>query len=159
MRRTPGVESKLRCRVLRHYPGGCRRGACSAKACVEDVSCSGISEGATDCVARLGARGWCGRSAEPGAPGQHLWLEGTERCGLLRVVSPGPDGLLAGRQGAARVGGPVEAWSRGLGDGHGICAGPFRGNPSAEIERIRGLGGRLELVRRSLRGAVDQCRR
>ncbi|KAJ1096755.1 hypothetical protein NDU88_001886 [Pleurodeles waltl] len=69
------------------------------------------------------------RSAEPGAPDRRLRLEGTECCGLYRVVSPRPVGLLAGhrgaaapleraepsRRGAACVGGPVEAWSRGLG--------------------------------------------
>ncbi|KAJ1189597.1 hypothetical protein NDU88_006341 [Pleurodeles waltl] len=112
-------------------------------------------------------------SVDPGAPGRHLGLEGAEGRGLFRVVSPGPDGLLAGRRGAAaalegavppqrgvaRVGGPVEAWSRGPGDGWGTPAGPFPGNPKEERERTRGPGGRLELVLRSLRGAADQCHR
>ncbi|KAJ1146738.1 hypothetical protein NDU88_012999 [Pleurodeles waltl] len=111
-------------------------------------------------------------SADPGAPGRRLRLEGAEGRGLVRVVSPGLtdcwldaggaaaplEGAVPLRRRAARVGGPVEAWSRGPGDARASLLGPSGGNPKEERERIRGLGGRLELVLGSLRGAVHQCR-
>ncbi|KAJ1207864.1 hypothetical protein NDU88_003254 [Pleurodeles waltl] len=56
----------------------------------------------------------------------------------------------------------LEAWWRpgagALVTAGAFLLGPSGGNPKEERERIRGLGGRLELVLRSWRGAVDQCR-